>query len=104
MNPLRRVIINGASSPSAVDAQRALEVPSSPPRKTRDEAWNRVLSLVGRRIARMEANLEKATDEWADLQRMERAEWEQRLRSYAYALEQLHELSEELIASRGEIP
>jgi hypothetical protein len=52
----------------------------------------------------METHVEKVTDAWGDLQGIDRHEWQARLRSYMFALEELRSLAGELAASRREIP
>ena len=107
MSVLRRLVLHSSNVSTILEEPETpgtRPMPSSPVRGRSPDVWNRVLDVLNRRIAVMEENIEKATDDWADLQGMKRNEWEIRMRSYAYALEELHALADTLTASRNEIP
>jgi|LauGreDrversion4_2_1035121.scaffolds.fasta_scaffold1725218_1 hypothetical protein len=104
MSVLRRLVVHSHAPLVLVEPERPIAFEATPVRDRSETVWTRVLDVLNRRIGAMEENIEKATDEWADLQGIERGEWEVRMRSYAYALEELHALSDALEASRSEIP
>ena len=104
MSVLRRVVLHSHAPVVLVEPERPIAFAAVPVRDRSETVWTRVLDVLNRRIAAMEEQIETATDEWADLQGLERAEWEVRMRSFAYALEELHALADTLEASRSEIP
>lgn len=110
MSVLRRIVLHnqashaGQAHVSLGEPERPIALAAVPSSDRSATVWARVVDVLSRRIGAMEENIEKATDEWADLQGLDRAEWEVRMRSYAYALEELHALADALAASRSEIP
>lgn len=104
MSTLRRVVLSSVEPNDPADREFSLVVNPIPFVDPSDEVWRRVQGLLQRRIERMEANIDKATDEWGAEQGLSRADWEMRMRNYAYALEELHRLAEDLVASRSEVP
>lgn len=109
MSVLRRLVLNSPGHPQEVAHGPSTETRREPPvrRSSFDrnaEVWKRVQGILARRIDTMEKNVEEVTDAWGDLQGIDRHEWEARLRSYTFALEELRSLAAELAASRSEIP
>lgn len=109
MSVLRRLVLNSPGHPQEVAHGPSTETRREPPvrRSSFDrnaEVWKRVQGILARRIDTMEKNVEEVTDAWGDLQGIDCHEWEARLRSYTFALEELRSLAAELAASRSEIP
>jgi hypothetical protein len=104
MSTLRRVIIHNAEHVDHDDREHALVVSPLPAFDAGAAVWRRVQGILQKRIATMEANVDKATDAWGAEQGLSRAEWEAKMRSYAFALEELHKLAEDIAASQSEIP
>ncbi len=104
MSVLQRLIINHPVGSRAQHNEPGLGVNPHALGTVTPNAWNRVFAVLNRRMSLMEANIEAATDEWADVQGLDRAAWDLRMRAYASALKELHCLSDELLASRNEIP
>jgi hypothetical protein len=103
MSTLRRVVLSTVESRDPADHEFSLVV-SPLPQPSNAEVWRRVHGILRARIETMEGNIDRATDEWGAEQGLSRADWEMRMRNYAYALEELHKLAEDLIASHNEIP
>jgi hypothetical protein len=104
MSTLRRVVLSTVEPKDHGDRDYSLAVNPLPFVDTSGEVWRRVHGLLQRRIKVMEANIDKATADWGAEQGLSRAEWEMRMRNYAYALEELHKLAEDFVSSRNEIP
>ena len=104
MSTLRRVVLSTVEPNDPADREFSLVVSPLPHVDTGVAVWRRVHAILRARIATMEANIDKATEEWGTEQGLSRADWETRMRNYAYALEELHKLAEDLVASQSEIP
>jgi hypothetical protein len=104
MSVLRRVVISRAEEIEPTDRERSYAINPLPVRDMSSGVWARVHATLQRRIAVMEANIDKATDAWGTEQGLSRTEWETRMRNYAFALEELHKLAEDLTASQNEVP
>ncbi len=109
MSVLRRLVLNSPGHPHEIAREPAHETRREPSvrRSTFDrnaEVWKRVQGMLARRIDTMERHVDEVTDAWGDLQGIDRHEWEARLRSYTFALEELRALAGELAASRSESP
>ncbi len=104
MSTLRRFIISPIEDVGVSEYERSFVVNPLPARDSSAAVWRRVNTIIQRRIAMMEANLDKATDEWGAEQGLSRAEWEVRIRNYTCALEELHKLADDIVASQSEIP